>query len=349
MTIDELSVNITADIRELKKQMDNADKSIGQLKNTADKTANSVTNTFQNLTKKIAGLGIGVALANSVRKGMSAIEDDNLFGTVMGSWVKDALNYSNKLENILGVSAIVIRRNMGVIYNMATSMGVAEKQAYKMSKGIATLAEDMASFYNIRGDEAFNKLRAGITGETEPLKALGILVDENTIKQYALKHGIAKAGNELTTNQKVLARYMAILDQTKNAHGDLARTIDSPANQVRLFKQNLQGLSIAISNFVIPAFGAVMPYINAFIKVLTIGLNLLGKFAGFKAPAITNSTKTASKNVGGIASGLGKANKEAEKLKGTLAGFDKMEVINTPDKNKGNGKSGNGSGARTEV
>lgn len=122
---------------------------------------------------------------------------------------------------------------------MTSSMGVAEDNALKMSKGISLLSEDMASFYNLDSSEAFNKLRAGLTGETEPLKALGILVDENTVKQAVYSEGIAQNGAELTQQQKVLARYVAILKQTGNAQGDLARTIDSPANQLRLLKIKL--------------------------------------------------------------------------------------------------------------
>lgn len=107
---------------------------------------------------------------------------------------------------------------------MTKSMGIAGDTAYDLSTSLVLLAQDMASFYNMDTEEAFVKLRAGITGETEPLKALGILVDENTVSQYAYQNGLAETGEELTQQQKVLARYYAILDQTSTAQGDLART-----------------------------------------------------------------------------------------------------------------------------
>jgi hypothetical protein len=228
-------------------------------------------------------------------------------------------------------------------------MGVAGDNALKMSKGVSVLAEDMASFYNLDSAEAFNKLRAGLTGETEPLKALGILVDENTIKQYAYSEGIAETGAELTNEQKVLARYVAILKQTGNAQGDLARTMDSPANQLRTLKQQVTQLGIAFSNFLMPVVKAVLPYINALAKVATQALNSLSPladklaaFLGVSTSSASDETKKISDNVGGLGSGLDDANKKAKKLKGSLAGFDEMNVLQDNSSDSDSASSGTG-------
>lgn len=275
---------------------------------------------------------------------MNAVENDSLFEVTLGKWADATYDWSNTMADALGLNANEVRRATGVIYNMTTSMGVNEDNALKMAKGISMLSNDMASFYNLPTDEAFNKLRAGLTGETEPLKALGILVDENTVKQVAYAEGIARNGAELTAQQKVLARYLAILKQTGNAQGDLARTLDSPANQMRVFKANLTNLSVAFSNFLLPVLQAVMPYLNAFTRLLTTALNSLAKLMGFKGGGLENSTAKVSSNVGGLSSGLDDANKSAKKLKGTLASFDEMNVIEEKDTSSGSGTGGGGVG-----
>ena len=343
MTVDELQVLITANTTALQKEIAKTNGTIASLKKSADKSQSGVTSAFKKLKTGIVALGIGKVIKDSIQMGMDAVESDSLFEPSLGKWSDSVRNWSEETADALGLNAVAIRKNTGVIYNMTSSMGVAEDNALKLSKGISLLSEDMASFYNLDSSEAFNKLRAGLTGETEPLKALGILVDENTVKQVAYSEGIAQNGAELTQQQKVLARYVAILKQTGNAQGDLARTIDSPANQLRLLKNQVSQLGLAFSNFLIPIVSAVLPYITAFVKVITSALNTLAKFMGLKSTNASNETAKISTNVGGLGSGLDDANKKAKKLKGTLASFDEMNVLQ--DNSSDSSSTGSGGGA----
>lgn len=343
MTVDELQVLITANTTALQKEIAKTNGTIASLKKSADKSQSGVTSAFKKLKTGIVALGIGKVIKDSIQMGMDAVESDSLFETSLGKWADSVRDWSEETADALGLNAVAMRKNTGVIYNMTSSMGVAEDNALKLSKGISLLSEDMASFYNLDSSEAFNKLRAGLTGETEPLKALGILVDENTVKQVAYSEGIAQNGAELTQQQKVLARYVAILKQTGNAQGDLARTIDSPANQLRLLKNQVSQLGLAFSNFLIPIVSAVLPYITAFVKVITSALNTLAKFMGLKSTNASNETAKISSNVGGLGSGLDDANKKAKKLKGTLASFDEMNVLQ--DNSSDSSSTGSGGGA----
>lgn len=328
MTVDELQVLITANTNELRKEINSANKSISGLQKSADKSAGGVTAVFKKLKTAVIALGIGKVIKDSISAGMDAIESDSLFSTVMGENTEAVRTWSNGVADALGLSAVAMQKNIGVVYNMTSSMGVAEDNALKLSKGVSVLAEDMASFYNLDSAEAFNKLRAGLTGETEPLKALGILVDENTVKQVAYSKGIAEVGAELTNEQKVLARYTAILQQTGNAQGDLARTLNSPSNQLRSLKQNVQNLGIAFSKFLMPAVQTVLPWLNALAKVATQALTSLASLLGFTGDSgAGKETEKVKENVGGVSSGLDDANKSAKKLKSTLAGFDEMNVL----------------------
>lgn len=327
MTVDELQVIITANTEELRKEVDGANKNISGLQKSTKKSTDGMAAAFGKLKVVIAALGIGNLIKQSIQDGMEAIETESLFDTVMGDKGDEVKAWANSVADTLGLSTVAMQKNVATIYNMTTSMGVAEGNALKMSKGISVLANDMASFYNLDSEEAFNKLRAGLTGEAEGLKALGILVDENTVKQTAYSAGIAANGAELTQEQKVLARYVAVLNQTGNAQGDLARTLDSPSNMLRSLGQNVKNLSIAFSAILMPAVKFVLPWLNAFVKVTTDAVNGLVSLLGLNAEETSNEMQKMSGNAATTADGLEDANKQAKKLKKQLAGFDEMNVL----------------------
>ena len=150
-------------------------------------------------------------------------------------------------------------------------MGVAKDAAYEMSTGAVELAADMASFYNLEHEDALNKIKSGLVGEAEPLKQLGILVDEATIKTAAYEGGIASFGSELSATQKVQARWLAIQNQTIKAQGDLARTIESPSNAIKLMRGQIVQASIDLSVSLLPAFEIVVDVLSEFADALIEG------------------------------------------------------------------------------
>ena len=331
MTVDELQVLITANTNELRKEINKANQSISGLQKSSNKSSSGVMSAFKKLKTGIVALGIGKVIADTMAIGIDAIETDSKFNAVLGNMAGGVNEWVGNVSNALGVNKVNMQSNIATIYSMTNAMGVSSDNALTMSKSVSLLAEDLASFHNIDSGEAFNKLRAGLTGETEPLKALGVLVDENTIKQYAYSEGIAQTGAELTNEQKVLARYVAILKQTGDAQGDLARTLDNPANQIRILKNQVQQLGLAFSNFLMPILKAVLPYVNAFVKIITNAVNSLAKLLGFTGNTDGNGLAGGMADVSASASdtsdGLDDANKSAKKLKGTLAGFDEMNVL----------------------
>lgn len=170
---------------------------------------------------------------NMIKMASDAVESENLFEVSMGNMAVAARQWSEDLGLALKMNRYEIRKNVSTFNVMFGSMGFGEQAAYDMSRGLTQLAYDMASFYNLRPETAFEKLQAGITGEVEPLKRLGILINETTVQQWALQKGWIKEGQQLSENQKVLARYNVIIEATRKSQGDLARTIDSPANVAR--------------------------------------------------------------------------------------------------------------------
>lgn len=234
------------------------------------------------LISSAAVIGIGAALS---KMAMDAVESENLFEVSMGNMSESARNWSEELSSTLGLNSYEIRKNVGTLNVMMGSMGIAEDQAYDMAKGLTQLTNDMASFYNLKPEIAFQKLQAGISGETEPLKRLGILINETTIKTWALTNGMIEEGEQLTEAQKVMARYAVIMEQTSLAQGDLARTMESPTNQLRILQSRVTELAIEVGMKLLPIVS----------KLLTLGLKLFDWF---------EKQSPATKKLMGIMAGL---------------------------------------------
>jgi len=215
------------------------------------------------LTVPIAGVG-----AAAIKLGIDAVESRNLIEVSFGDMTKAADQWAAKMSQDLGLNRYETEKTAGVLFNMTTGMGLGRAAAFEMSTGVVKLAGDMASFRNIPMEEALTKIKAGLTGETEPLKAIGILVDEATTKTFAYTHGIAEQGTELSAQQKVLARYGSILAQTGNDQGDLARTLESPANQLRIMKERVMEAATALGVELLPMVKSVIGWLADFVPKL---------------------------------------------------------------------------------
>lgn len=350
--VNSLEVLIQANADQFRRELNDVNKRLGDFGNGAKGVGKSLNSL--SLSTAAVGVAVGVMAAKIVKAtataikastnlAMEAIESENLVAITFGRMTSDITEWSNNLESALGLNAYYLRKNAGVYYNMASSLGLASNNALVLSKNVVSLAEDMASFYNLSEEEAFNKIRSGLTGITLPLKELGIVVNDAYVKTVAYKYGIAALGTELSEGQKLVARYYAILDQTKNAHGDLARTLDTPLNQMRIFKARVQALGISLGNLLIPMINAVLPYIQAFILLVTKAVralsNLLG-IMGVKPSAGMEETGAALESIGDAAGGsAGQVAKLKKELLG-LAAFDEMNELEAPEGEGGGGGGG---------
>ena len=235
-----------------------AEKAHKQMVKRVKKAYRSMTNaikgaysTISRYAKYAAAALIGVGVA-STKMAMDAQESENLYEVSMGNMADATRQWSEELSDALYLNAYEVRRSVGTFNAMFNSMGLSAVAARDMSQGLTQLTYDMASFYNLKPEVAFQKLQAGITGESEPLKRLGILVNETTTKAYAMAHGIGDATGKLTEQEKVLARYGLILEQTTKAQGDMERTLDSSTNVFRSLWSIIKETAIAIGNKLLP-------------------------------------------------------------------------------------------------
>lgn len=352
MTVDELQVLITAqtskfnsEIAKVQSQISSLDKNV---KKSGENMASGLTKSLGSVAAKVVSVGAIIkGTASSINAAMEYIEDENLFEVSMGKWADATREWSEEVQKAVGVSAPWLRKYAGVMTNMTYSMGPAQDQAVQLGKGIALLSNDIASFYNISADSAFEKIQSAMAGMPRPLQELGIMVRDSEVKQVAYNRGIAKTGEELNTTQKAMATYLAILEKTSNAQGDLARTINTPANQFRMLKTAAKDLAVAIGAMFQPLLSVVLPVLNAIAIATTRAFQAIARLFGieFDASAYADEFSDISAGVESVGDAADSSSGSVKKLAKQLAAFDEMNTLNSQD----NSSSGSGSGGGGSV
>ena len=289
-------------------------------------------------------------IASWITQSNQYIEDLNLFTASMGKYAEEAQNYAEAVSEALGIDPGEFMRNQGVFNTIISGFGVASDKAYLMSKNLTQLGYDISSFFNISFEDAMQKLQSGISGELEPLRRLGYDLSVARLQEEALALGIEKKVSAMTQAEKSQLRYYAIMTQVTTAQGDMARTLNAPANQLRVLQAQVTQCARALGNIFIPALNAVLPYAIALAKIVRMLANSIASLFGFKLPEVDYSGISAgasavgdlADNAGDASDGLGKAGKAAKKLKNALLGIDELNVLSKDDSSSG---SGSGSGA----
>jgi len=263
-------------------------------------------------------------------------EDLNLFTVALGRYAAEAQNYAEKVSDVLGIDPAQWLRNQGVFNTLLTGFGDTADRAQIMSQNLTQLGYDISSFFNVSIEDAMQKLQSGISGELEPLRRLGYDLSQARLEQEAYNLGIKKKISNMTQAEKAELRYYAIMTQVTTAQGDMARTLEAPANQLRVFQAQLTQVSRAIGNIFIPALNAILPYGIAVLQVVREIANNLAGLVGFKMTEIDYSD--VSIGAGTLADNLDNAAKAAKEAKKYLLGIDELNVI--PD----NTSSASGSG-----
>lgn len=323
-------------IKDTAANSDNIDK-IAKSMSKLDKSSNSIANIttkLQKLGKSILSIAviskIGNLISGAISEMNNYIEANNLFSVSMGSFYEEAYDWANKVNDKLGLDPAEFMKAEGTFMAMARGLGITEEQAYRLSKGMTELSYDLSSFRNIPIEEALTKMKSALAGEIEPLRGVGISITQATLQAKALALGITENVNAMTDAEKSLLRYKVILDSMKNmgAVGDLAKTIESPANALRILQMQLTQLARAIGSLFIPILTQVLPYIQAFTNVLTKLISKLAVLLGFKMPTWKNSDWNKISDTSGIvADNLDNAKSSAKKMKDYLMGFDELNVI----------------------
>lgn len=313
-----------------------------QLNNISGKSTNMVSSAFGKLGKVIGG---AFAVTKLVQFGKASInlasdlqEVQNVVDVVFGESASQINNFAKTAITQYGLSELSAKRYSSTMGAMLKSMGLSDDAVLGMSQSITALTGDMASFYNLDSDTAFQKIRAGISGETEPLKQLGINMSQANLEAFALSQGITKSYQSMTQSEQALLRYNYLLSTTADAQGDFARTSDSWANQTRILQEQLNGIKASLGSAFIALLTPLLKLMNQFIGKLQIAAEYFKAFVEAITGVKTDSDSTAS-SLGGITEEAEGAAEAATKASKALAGFDKLNVLSSSGGDAGGSSS----------
>lgn len=310
-----------------------------------------VTNMKSQFTKlsgaaKKLGAAIGVAfgVAQIVQFGKAAIElgsdlqeVQNVVDVTFGDMSSQVNEFAQTAIEQFGLSELSAKKYASTLGAIFKSSGFDVAEATEMSTALAGLAGDIASFYNLSGDDAFTKLRSGITGETEPLKQLGINLNVANLEAFALSQGITKAYDAMSQQEQMMLRYNYILNATADAQGDFARTSQSWANQTRILAERFNSLKATIGQGLINALTPVIQVINTILIGLQKLANAFKQFtallfgdagggaAASNAEAVADSYGSAADSAEDMAA----ASKSAAKSAKILSGLDEVKIFDS--------------------
>lgn len=314
----------------------------------ASASLSSLENQLETIKKRAAQLvslkAIATYLANAVTKFNDFYEATDLFNNAMGELSGQATELINKMESLLGIDPTEAMTNIATIQSLATSFGLASDKAYILSKNLTQLAYDESSYWNKDTATTFTAIASAISGELEPIRRLGVDLSQARLQQELLALGFNKQVSSLSQADKAILRYIAIMKQTVNVQGNLAQTISSPANMVRILKSEISQLAKAVGQLLYPAFKAILPVLIAAVDLIKEFVVSLASVFGQKIE-FTDFSKT-QKDIGGVANAMddtADATKSAAKAaKDYTMGFDELNII---DPSQNSGSSGSGGGA----
>ena len=259
--------DITAAIQKESKNWDKA----------AEQSTENISNSFSGMLKKIvagfSAVKIGKALLDIGKDALeaaSALEEvQNVVDVTFGNSASTIDRWAKNAGQQFGLTETQAKKFASTMGAMMKSSGMAGDEIVEMSTDLAGLAADMASFYNLDFDTAFQKIRSGISGETEPLKQLGINMSVANLEAYALTQGITKAFNEMSQGEQTMLRYQYLMQATADAQGDFARTSDGYANSIRRAETAVEGIKTQLGQLLIGPAAEALTWINNFLGQIT--------------------------------------------------------------------------------
>lgn len=304
--------------------------------------SNQMNGFMRNMAKLVSLKAIAEYLGNAVAKFNDFYEATDLFHNAMGNLSGEADTLISKMQDLLGVDPTKAMTYMATIQSLGTSFGLTSDKAYVLSKNLTQLAYDEGSYWNKNVAETFTAMSSAISGEIEPIRRLGVDLSQARLQQELLALGFNKQVSSLSQADKAVLRYIAIMKQTANVQGNLAQTIQSPANQIKILKAQLDMLAKSVGSLLYPALKSILPPLIAAVQLIREFVEWVAKLMGVKV-VFTDFTKSAD-SVGGIGDAMDdtadSTKKAAKALKDYTMGFDELNIIDPTQ-----GSSGSGGGA----
>lgn len=343
--------NTSKKFAHLQKQL----KKTGNRFSNITKDANRLNSSMLKLGKGIGSLasfsksGIAIATLYALGRGFSSaiqgaldmIEVNNLFVVSLGSASNETLKFIENLNDLTGLDITNLQSAVGTFALLGRSMGINADNSAKLSKSMVSLALDLSSLTNVPINQVMQDLRSGLVGQSETVYKYGLDVTEASLKQEAMNQGIEKSVRNMSQGEKMALRYSVMIKRSSLAHSDFAKTLESPANQLRILGERFTTLTRAIGTVFIPTLGYVLPYLNAILEVLIDIIQSLAILVGYRPTEAEGA-------LGGLADGANEVKAGVDgindSLKRTTAGFDELNLLN-----KSSGSGGGVSGGDPNI
>ena len=330
--------NNEASTKSVKKAEPTWQKFFETISKGSKKSSSGLTNFAKQLFSIATIKKVWLKATDSLESANEYIEALNLFYVSMGSYAEKAQDYANLVGDSYGVDPAEFMKMQATFMDVSKSFGTASGTAYTMSKALTQLTYDISSLYNLKVDESLNKVRSALVGEIEPIRALGKDLSVANLKLLATELGITANVDAMNQSEKTMLRTISLLRQSNSAMGDMARTLEQPANQFRILKAQLTLLGRAIGDLFLPLVQKTLPYMIAFVKVGQRIVSAFAALAGFELPKFDYADSVIKGNEG-VADSADDAAKSMKKL--YQLSFDELNILGSQN----TGASGSGTSA----
>lgn len=330
--------NNEASTKSVKKAEPTWQKFFETISKGSKKSSSGLTNFAKQLFSIATIKKVWLKATDSLESANEYIEALNLFYVSMGSYAEKAQDYANLVGDSYGVDPAEFMKMQATFMDVSKSFGTASGTAYTMSKALTQLTYDISSLYNLKVDESLNKVRSALVGEIEPIRALGKDLSVANLKLLATELGITANVDAMNQSEKAMLRTISLLRQSNSAMGDMARTLEQPANQFRILKAQLTLLGRAIGDLFLPLVQKTLPYMIAFVKVGQRIVSAFAALAGFELPKFDYADTIVGGNED-IADSADSAAKSMKKL--YQLSFDELNILGSQK----TGSSGSGASA----
>lgn len=335
--IDTLTIKVEADTKTATNGLTDLQKTLSKFQGvskTCSTSTNTISSSFSNLKGKLHSTTASFRKIVKVFGGWfnetnDYVEALNLFNVALGDCVGAAKEYAESVSAIAGIDMKEWMTYQGAFYQLADGYGLASDASERMSKNLTQLAFDLSSLWNVDAETAFQKLQSGMSGQIKGLKVWGINVSVAQLKETALAHGIDLATSKMTEAQKATLRYVTIMEQTSKAQGDMARTIATPANALRILNAQWTQAKRAMGQVVSLVAVEVIPWFQALVQVIRDVAEVLSKKYETPTPDLKDLSNTTidPKPFDKVSDSLGNATESAKELKKTILGIDEINAL----------------------
>ena len=318
-------------------------KKLSSLGNSFSRTMHTGASSIKKLTtaaSALSGVALGKVFADATKEAIDYYETLNLFQVAMKGSIEQGNEFINTISEWYGLDPKNLMQYTGIFYEMAYAVGAPDKAAQQLSTSLTALSVDLASLFNVDVEKVTNNLTSGIRGMSRAVVKYGLDLRATTVEAYANSLGITQQYESMNEASREILRYLVAVKQARDATGDFGRTIEQPANQLRVFKEQMSQVGRAVGTFIIQPLQAALPVINGFVMAIRIMLETLSAVMGFKLEvdnaSLNDSLNDTSDSVASIGSS---ADSTKKKIKALLAPFDELNILqeNTSSDSGGSG------------